>query len=183
MNHNNKINLITVAGESAQNFYLKAQHISDFKSLMRTVTSGRVMIVSTKFRSDLFYSADQSKNDSILKLWALYTSSSQASFGGKDFITRNGDETSLSSYFHSINSLATNWHQYMVYKKAFQYAFSNDQENPMAKTVVQCDQYLIEHTSANRTPLTSYTEKMNSKLTKDTLSIAMHIIKNETRSN
>ena len=71
----------------------------------------------------------------------------------------------------------------MVYKKAFQSTFSNDQENPVAQTVVQCDQYLTEHTSIDRTPLFTSTEKMNATLTKDTLSLAMHIIKNETLSN
>lgn len=177
------IHLITIVGKNASNFYLEHQCISDFKSLMRTITSGRVMFISTKFRSDLFYSSEKPKNDSILKLWELYANTSLSSLDKKDFITFIGDENSLSKYFHSINKLATNWYHYRLYKKAFHHTFNNDQQNPMATTVVQCDQYLIEHTSIKRTPLISTMEKINAKIMKDTLSLAMRIKNNGTLSN
>ena len=177
------IHLITVVGKSAKNFYLERQYISDFKSLMRTVTSGRVMIISTKFRSDLFYNTEKPRNKEILKMWALYANTSLTGLDRKDFTVSDGDEKSLSRYFLSINQLSTNWYHYWLYRKAFHYMFSNDQQNPVAKTVVQCDQYLIEHTSTKRTPLIGSNEMISPKLTKDTLAIAMYIIKNGTRSN
>ncbi len=177
------IHLITVVGESAKSFYLKPQHISDFKSLMRTVTSGRVMIVSTKFRSDLFYSAEKPKNDSILKLWALYANTSPAFPDNEDFITSAGDEKALTGYFQSINKLSGNWYHYWLYKKAFQYTCRNDPQNPVARTVAQCDQHLVKHPSIKRTPLISSWEKSDPELTKDTFSLAMRIINNQTLSN
>ena len=177
------IHLITAIGDNAKNFYLEEQCISDFKSLMRTITSGRVMIVSTKFRSDLFYSADKPLNDSILKLWALYANTDLSDFVRKNFITSSGDEKSLSKYFQSINRLSTNWYHYKLYKKAFYYTFINDPQNPVARTVVQCDQCVTELPDIKRTPIIDSSEKVNSKLTKDTFSIAMHLINNKTLSN
>ena len=177
------LHLITVEGKSARDFYLEQHHTSDFKSLMRTVTSGRVMIVSTRFRSDLFYCAEKPEHDSILTLWALYTNTSISGRYKLDFITSDGDEESLSEYFQSINKLSTNWHHYRLYRKAFLYAFSIDQENPVAKTVLQCDQYLTKHPSIKRSPLTGSKVKVSFKHTQDPFSLAMRLINNETHSN
>lgn len=175
--------MITVVGKSARNFYLKPQQISDFKSLMRTITSGRIMIVSTWFRSDLFYFAEKAENESILKGWALHANANLVHHDEKDMNTHSGNEPSLSEYFQSINSLALNWYKYRLYKKAFHYSFSNDPQNPVAKTVAQCDRYLTEHPQIKRTPLTSSVDKSSSGLAKDTFALAMRIINNQTHSN
>ncbi|MEO9802548.1 MAG: hypothetical protein ABJF04_04835 [Reichenbachiella sp.] len=177
------IHLLTVVGKSAQTFYLEQQVISDFKSLMRTLTSGRVMIISTKFRSDLFYSAEKSENESILKSWILYANTSMDSLDGTDFITSIGDEESLTRYFQSINALSANRYHYQRYQEAFYSAFSNDDQNPMARTIVQCDQHLIEHPSIKRAPLIDIGETINSKVMKDTFPLAMRIINNDNSSN
>ncbi|MGL1887636.1 MAG: hypothetical protein OCD76_14060 [Reichenbachiella sp.] len=177
------IHLITVVGKHAENFYLAQTYLSDFKSLMNTITSGRVLLISTKFRSDLFYSADNPKNNSILKLWALYAHANQSLLENKDLCTSMGNEESLSNYFLSINRLSANRYQYEHYKKVFDRTFNNDQQNPVAMTVIQCDQHLVEHTSIKRTPLINPSGKKHFKLTKDSFSLAMHIIKNETHVN
>ena len=177
------INLISIVGESAKDFYLKQQCISDFKSLMRAVTSGRVMIISTKFRSDLLYNAEEPNNDSILKLWALYANASLSDHDQKDFIITIGDERSLSTYFQSINKLSANWYLYGLYKMAFLHIFNSEQKNPVAKIVVQCDQYLLEHTSIKRTPLFSSNQKIKFRFMNDNLSIAMRILNDDALSN
>jgi hypothetical protein len=177
------MHLMTFIGKSAKKFYLNPQCISDFKSLMRTVTSGRVMIISTKFRSDLFYVSGKSKKNSILKLWAFYANISLDSLDGKDFTSTIGDKKSLSIYFEGINILATNSYYYRNYKNEFHDTFSSDHQNPIAKTIVQCDQYLIDHTGVKRTPLVTSKGEITSVLMKNTLSLAMSIANNQTLSN
>lgn len=177
------IHLITVVGKVAKGFYLKPQRMSDFKSVLRTVTSGRVMIISTKFRSDLFYTAENSENEAILKLWALYTNMELSSFGDQNFITSIGAEASLSNFFQAMARLSANWYYYRQYKKAFQNTFGNDQRNPVALTVVDCDRHLTAHPSIKRSPLVDTDEKTNTILTTDTFSLAMRIINSKTHSN
>ena len=82
-----------------------------------------------------------------------------------------------------MNTLSVNWHHYNVYKKVFNDTFRSDHQNPVAKTVAQCDQHLIEHPSITRTALTSSNNNTNSKLLKDTYALAMRIISNQTLSN
>jgi hypothetical protein len=151
--------------------------------LMRSITSGRVMIISTKFRSDLFYSSEQTQNDAILKLWALYTHTDLESLNSEDIVSSMGAENSLGRYFHSINQLSHNWHYYQIYKKFFRETFSNDQENPVAKTVVNCDRHLVQDPRIRRTPLINPYIRLSGKLPRDTFSVAMEMMSNECHSN
>lgn len=177
------IHLMTITGLSARKLYLEEDQTSDFKSLMRTVTSGRVMIVSTKFRSDLFYSAEKPKHDAILKLWAFYAKTELPPILNHDIQTYIGRENSFTSYFQSINKLASNWHFYHLYQKTFFQTFNNDQQNPVALIVIGCDQHLLKHPSINREPLIGTKSQISPALTEDTFALAMHIINSETHIN
>ncbi|MEO1051736.1 MAG: hypothetical protein AAFX87_13995 [Bacteroidota bacterium] len=177
------LHLITIVGKSAKDFYLEQKCIPDFKSLIRAITSGREMIVSTRFRSDLFYSAEKQKTSSILKLWALYAKMSLSDLDENHLVLSSGDEKSLSRYFQSMNQLSASWYYYKRYRSAFRKTFSNDQQNLVARTVVQCDQYLVKNTNIDRVPIIDFDEQIHPRLTTDTLSIAMHIINNDTLSN
>ncbi len=177
------IHLITIAGKSAKNFFLEPSCISNLKSLVRTVTSGRTMIISTKFKSDIFYSGEKKNHKSILKLWALYTDTNLSDLDPKDCTISNGNKQSLTRYFLAINKLSENWCNYGLYKKAFNHAYNIDQQNPIAKTIIQCDLHLVGHPNIKRSPLVSISELSKKKLSDDTFSLAMHILKNQTHSN
>lgn len=177
------INLISVVGDSAKHLHLQQQYTSDFKSLIRTITSHRIMIVSTKFRSDLFYCSKKSKSKAILKLWALYTRADLSQIDKNDLITIRGDKKSLSKYFLSINQLSTDLFQYRRYKKVLRTMCCNDQCNPVINTVLQCDQYLTDQEYIHRRPLVNPDEKVDKRLTNDTFTMAMDMINNETHDN
>jgi len=177
------IHLISVVGSGAEALYLEQKCIPDFKALMRTLTSGRVLIVSTKFRSDLFYVSEMPTNEAILKLWVFYAKTNLLDLDRSCIITSAGDEKSLSTYFESINLLSENWYQYKLYKKVFLQTFMNDHQNLVAKTIVQCDQYLVEHPNIKRTALINSNEKIESRISKDTLSLAMCIVNNQALWN
>jgi len=177
------IHLITINGKSARSFYLHERDISDFKSLMRTLTSGRILIVSTKFRSDLFYSCKASKNGEILKLWALYTQADLLDLDANDYTTSVGENESLSNYFLSINKLAANWYHYRLYKKALRQVYDHDSDNPVTAIVLQCDQYLLKNTSVKRAPLINSVETSDTKMISDTFSLVMNYINKKETPN
>lgn len=159
------------------------KYISDFKSLIRTVTSGRVLMVSTKFRSDLFYYSKESKSNEILKLWALYTKADFSNLDQNDYSTSIGEEESLSNYFLSINKMSSNWFHYRLYKKTFRQVYNHDPDNPVASMVLQCDHYLIENTDVKRTPLIKSVEITDSNSMADTYSLVMTYLNKEAASN
>lgn len=116
-------------------------------------------------------------------MWALYVKTDLSGIDSNEIVTSIGAEESLSQYFQSINKLSTNWHKYRLYTETFRRTFHNDQQNPVARIVVGCDQHLVEHPSTNRAPLVDINEKVDSELTKDTFSLAMRIMNNENLSN
>ncbi|MCE7992927.1 MAG: hypothetical protein HEP71_13140 [Roseivirga sp.] len=177
------IHWITSTGKSAKEYHLKQGQISDFKSLMRTITSGRVMIISTWFRSDLFYQAEEAQTEPVLTGWGLHANVDSQTLADQDFEVCTGDEPSLTAYFQSINRLAQNWYKYRLYRKAFLYSFANDQKNPMAKTIVGCDGHLTNHPDLKRAPLVKSVKEIDNVVTKDTFSLAMRIINSQTHSN
>ncbi len=177
------IHLISVEGKSARKFHLPAECTSDFKSLIRTVVSGRTMIVSTKFRTDLFYHSEKGRNVPIVKLWALYAKANTAELSPDDFHTADGDEESLTEYFVSINGISKNWYQYKMYKKAFLRAYNRDPKNPIVGTVSQCDQYLLGRTRISRAPLTPHTMKIDPRVIRDAFPLAMKVINNDSHEN
>lgn len=158
-------------------------YMSDFKALMRTVTSGRVMIISTKFRSDLFYCAENPVHDSILKLWALYVNTTISDLVASDIETFVGRKESFSAYFQSINKLSTKWLFYRMYQNAFYETYLNDQQNPVAMIVAGCDQHLVADERITRPALLSGKDCHLTVMTEDTFSLAMDILNNETHAN
>ncbi len=177
------MHLITIVGDQAEHLYLKSDCISDFKAVIRTVTAGRVLIVSTKFRSDLFYAAKEEQTEAILKMWALYANGDTHDIDLQNVKTIIGEKACLSSYFESLNILANHWYHYDVYKKTFGQIFEDDQDNPLATVVAQCDHFLATHSGIKRTPLICSYKKPKLEISKDTFSIAMKLMNKEGRLN
>lgn len=177
------IHLMTVEGGSARKFYLDKESISDFKALLRTITSGRVMIVSTWFRSDLFYASDRSLHTEIQKMWVLYTKSNRSEFNEEDLKTISGDENALCYYFESINKLASNWQYFNQYRQVFNRSFINDRNNPMINTIAQCDRHLVDQPKINRSGLLDSNITINKEIISDTFDLAMKIINCDTHAN
>ncbi|MCV9386125.1 hypothetical protein [Reichenbachiella ulvae] len=177
------IHLMTVLGKSAKQLYLEKEYLSDFKSLMRTLTSGRVIIVSTRFRSDLLYNTNQKQSLSIVKLWALYTGTELGQLKKGDFNISKGAKKCLTFYFQSINQLSTNWYHYKIYKQALLSNYINDPHNPLARTILDCDEYLRRTQGIGRSPLLNESDMLPGIVSKDHFSLAMQLINNETHIN
>lgn len=173
------INLITIGGNSAPEFYMDPQYLADFKALLRTITSGRNFLVSTKFRSDLFYCSKLSMDEEIMKLWSLYVKYNKYPFP-ENITFVHGDEASLINYFQSINRISGNWYKYKLYKSAFLDSASRDYENPVGKTISQCDRFLIENKKFTRMPLIDFDAKEPYRLSDNVFSLAMEMIRNST---
>ncbi|RJE72597.1 hypothetical protein BGP76_01095 [Reichenbachiella sp. MSK19-1] len=179
------IQLMTIVRQSASSLFLNRQYLSDFKSLMRALTSGNVTIISTKFRSDFFYHSPTPNNTSILKLWSLYANINPITLDPKDLITHAGDKKSLTKYFQSINHLSTNRYYYRQYKQAFlDSIYSDDPNNTITQMILACDEYLINKCRIKRMLLVEHKNLASFQtLTKDTFSLAMRILHSETHVN
>lgn len=177
------INLIVAEGKDASGFFLRPEQLSDFMALVRTIVSGKVLFISTEFRSDLFYKSAEVHHEAIIKAWMLYSDNLQENVELTNLTYKSGDKDALTFYFQTICQLAGNWYQYMVYRKAFYKAFSVDKNNALANTVAQCDQHLVSQCGIDRLALIGPDDHIDLKYTDDNYALAMLIKNNQLRSN
>ncbi|MFA0965044.1 hypothetical protein AB9P05_24760 [Roseivirga sp. BDSF3-8] len=178
------IHLITVSGKSARHFYLRPECVSDFKSLVRTITSENPMVISTRFRSDVFYKGDSSCSEAILKMWTLYGGMYNIKTDPSDVFSSDGDQEALERYFHSINALSLNWYYYNQYRKAFSSAYSEDRQNTLAATILQCDEHLTRLPCTRRASLRCDMETTApGPASKDHFALAMRLLNNQSHIN
>ena len=177
------LHLVSIRGKSAQDLYLDQRVIPDFKAALRTIVAGRILIVSTRFRSDLVYSSEGSKTESIIKLWSFYANLEVGHIKTQDLIIASGNKGSLTTYFQSLHELASNWHQYLLYKKAFHKALQNDQNNPITMQVLDCEKHVLKHPHINRTPLVPFDLNMEPFIFRNTDRLAKTMINNDLHLN
>lgn len=177
------LHLVTSEGNTAKRHYLKPDKIADFKSALRSITSSRIFVVSTKFRTDICYSSINDKNEELIKLWNWYTSNDKQNFDANELLTIEGTEEVLSYYFNSIDRLFTNWVYSRRYRKAFQRSYVTDQNNPLLNTIIKCDEYLLKNTLTKRAPLYNSLQVIEPLIDQDTLDIAVKLFQNSTRFN
>lgn len=177
------LNLISIKGKSAQTFFLEQHVIPDFKAALRTIVAGRILIVSTKFQSDLVYNSENSNNDSILKLWAFYANAETHFLQKQDLVVASGNNGSLTKYFQSLHVLSANWYQYLLYRKAFLRSLQNDQFNPITLKILDCEQQVLRHPHINRAPLISPSSHIKPAIFKNTDSLAKRITNNDLHLN
>ncbi|WP_162555650.1 hypothetical protein [Reichenbachiella versicolor] len=177
------LHLISIQGESARDFFMESALIPDFKALLRAITSGRVMIIPTRFRSDLIYNAESCLNSAIIKLWALYTGTCLSDIRNKDIQSIDGDKPSLNSYFEDMNALSSNWYRYRTYRKEVFERYDADRYNPVIQTVLSCDKHLTSSPLIHRKPLINDFQTRLTLLNKDTFTLAMKLIKSGVHEN
>ena len=177
------INLMAIEGKNAARYFLKPEQLSDFMALIRTIVSGKVLIISTEHRTDLFYNSEASHHEAILKSWQLYTTGKSKEQPIDLFTLKSGDKESLTWYFQAICRIAQNWYLYMIYRKAFHKAFGMDQQNSLAITIAQCDQHLLKQCGVDRLPLISPEDTITMEYSDDNYALAILIKKEQERSN
>jgi len=177
------MHLITILGTTARNFYLESARIADLQSVIRGVTSERSLIISTQFRTDVFYKAKSENHLTILKLWAMYTTTDHPGIAEEDLTISSGEEKCLNQYFQGLNKLSVNLDEYGQYKTAFANAYNADPRNPLAAKVVGCDTHLVQHPSIFREPLMVLSGNESVKEEYDNFGMAMKIVNDKTHSN
>ncbi len=143
------LHYIHIQGKSAPAFYFRNRTAQHFKSLIQSLTEKSSLVISSLYRTDILYIAEEDFSESIFKIWALQ----EQEFDPKKLMCVNRRESSLELYFTSLVSLssATKW--YEAYLDEFRYACSIDRNNPILKDLKLCEQFLQESNQTIARPL------------------------------
>ena len=171
------IHLLSIQGKYAIGYHINLELIENFKTLVRGVTSGCVFVVSSKYKTDIFYNSTEEKHAAIQKAWSLY--SNDANDMDNVHIKRfSGNKDTFSYFFQSLISLSTNWYWNKNYRDYFLKSYMSDTGNLLANKILDCDNYLMKKKNISRTRSQLIDQKKYRPLdyttTKDTSLIAIH---------
>ncbi|WP_425389533.1 hypothetical protein [Ekhidna sp.] len=138
---------IHIQGKEAPGFSFRNKTAQNFKSLIQSLTDGSSLVISSLYRTDVFYQAEEDHTDDILKLWSLQ----EETFDPKKLHFKHGRDKSLEAFFTSLVSFSSAIKWYEAYLEEFRHACSLDQNNPILKDLKLCEQYLQEsHQTVSR---------------------------------
>ncbi|MEP0985792.1 hypothetical protein [Ekhidna sp.] len=132
------LHYIHVQGREAPQFFFRDKSAQNFKSVIQSLTDGSSLVISSLYRTDVFYTANEDHSADVLKLWSLQ----EKSFEPSRLTLISGRDDALELFFTSLVSLSAASQWYESYLEEFRHACSMDQNNPILKDLKLCEQYL-----------------------------------------
>lgn len=138
-----------IQGKDAPQFYFRDKTAQNFKSVIQSFTEGASLVISSLYRTDVFYSAQKEYTSDVVKLWSLQAKE----FDSSKLTMVTGRDEVLEHYFTSLVSFSAAYKLYEAYLSEFRYACSLDQNNPILKDLKLCEQYLQTSQSTIARPI------------------------------
>ncbi|WP_370088260.1 hypothetical protein [Ekhidna sp.] len=132
------LHYIHIQGREAPRFYFRDKTAQNFKSLIQSFTDGSSLVISSLYRTDVFYSSEKNLSEKILKLWSLQ----EQSFDSSLLTFAEGRDKALELFFTSLVSFSSANKWYDAYLEEFRHAISLDRNNPILSDLKLCEQYL-----------------------------------------
>lgn len=132
------LHYIHVQGREAPQFCFRDKSAQNFKSVIQSLTDGSSLVISSLYRTDVFYTAGEDHSKDILKLWSLQVKS----FDTSRLSLISGRDHALEMFFTTLVALSAASQWYESYLEEFRQACAMDQNNPILKDLKLCEQYL-----------------------------------------
>ena len=132
------LHYIHVQGKEAPSFYFRDKTAQHFKSLIQSLGDGSSLVISSLYRTDVFYLADVPHTEEIIKLWSLQ----EEKFDPAKLRIVEGRDESLEQFFTTLVLFSNMSKWYETYLSEFRNACSMDRNNPILKDLKLCEQFL-----------------------------------------
>ena len=151
------LHYIHVQGKEAPSFHFRDKTAQHFKSLIQSLGGGSSLVISSLYRTDVFYLADVPHSDEIIKLWSLQ----EDTFDPSKLRIIQGREETLEQFFTTLVLFSNISKWYESYLVEFRNACSMDRNNPILKDLKLCEQFLQEsHQTVARPPANANKENL-----------------------
>lgn len=99
------MNLLSIQGKYAPTFQLQDDMAIELKQNIEAITKKQVLIISSKFRSDLIYNDDQDRIDTFLKSWCNAVGYTYSNSVKQKFFRSTDEAISLSYFLYRLHLL------------------------------------------------------------------------------
>lgn len=140
---------LCIQGKYAPRFYLKNKSTQNFRSLIESITLSNAIVISSRYKSDLIYHAEEDLSPQLIKAWSIYNGMEfNDSFLSK-FVVANGENETLEYFFIKLAHAAMHRDWYIDYCHHFEEVCKNEPDHAVLKQLIDCNKYLLENNQSN----------------------------------
>ena len=138
-------------GYQAAAFFLNAAESAQLEESLKTVVRD-ITIISSKFRTDVFYYHQDNLSEAIFRKWRDVKSISQSSYRLNKFISHVGKEMIYRQYFFSLIQLTNNELGFDAYCARFNELIVRQKRPELFKGLIECNKSVVKRLdNSNRT--------------------------------
>ncbi|MEQ9306789.1 MAG: hypothetical protein RJQ14_22935 [Marinoscillum sp.] len=140
-----QLQYLSIQGSNAPTYWFKNYDAQNFRALVESITINSSLFVSSIYRSDLFYYAeDDETTDHILRAWCAYKRISFSESRKQKFVRGLNKHEAFEYYFDTIFRLMHQLPHLIRYKERLNELIELEPNNSILKELMECDSHLTE---------------------------------------
>lgn len=139
-----QLQYLSIQGRCAPSFWFKHHDAQAFRSLTESITLSSTLIVSSIYRTDVFFSEEGDKADLIIRTWAAFKRLPYDLQTKEKFIRADNKQEAFELYFDTLFHLMQHPTHYERYKQRLWELQLLDKTNPILCELMQCDLHLAD---------------------------------------
>lgn len=140
---------LCIQGKYAPRFYLKNESAQNFRSLIESITLSNALVISSRYKSDLIYSAEEDLTNQLIKAWSAYKGLEFKDSFLDNFISASGDSDTLEYFFIKLAHVSMHRDWYIDFCQHFEEICEKEPGHALLKPIISCNNYLNETNNTN----------------------------------
>ena len=140
-----QLRYLSIQGKNAPAFWFRNYDAHNFRSTVESITLSQALLVSSIYRTDLFYYSDNEEDQGIiLRAWSAFKRLEHESIRVARFIRGSDRSESFECYFDTLFHLMHHPAHLTRYKERFKEVVQIEPQNCILKDLMACDLHLSE---------------------------------------
>lgn len=135
---------LSIQGSSAPSFWFKHHDAHSFRSLVESVTLCNCLLISSIYRTDIFYRSYADKTDTLLKIWCTFKNIPFRHDVIQKFVRGTNNQESFEFYFDTLFHLMQHPAYYQRYRDRLTEIQLLEPTNAILTDLMKCDMHLSE---------------------------------------
>ncbi|RED92659.1 hypothetical protein [Marinoscillum furvescens] len=133
---------LSIQGSAAPTYWFKHHDAHSFRALVESITVSNCLLISSIYRTDIFYRAHTDKTDLLLKVWSAYKNIPFHNEVIHKFVRGSNDQESFEFYFDTLFHLMRHPAHYQRYKERLSEIQLVEPGNTILTDLMKCDLHL-----------------------------------------
>ncbi|MEO9473943.1 MAG: hypothetical protein ABJG41_00345 [Cyclobacteriaceae bacterium] len=161
---------IGIQGWNASKFWFRNHDSHILRILIESVTASKACIISSIYRSDIFYYSETDQSALISKMWCQLKGLNHNKSTLGQFVIGGNRKTSISLFFDTIYHLKLHPTYFKRYRNHLNELMKQESNNTILKEIEDCDNFLLRSAASEHSIYTPL-KKLKNKVSKAAVSL------------